>query len=124
MKRHKLESVDEFGRRALLSKIAEQKGYTYSTLNGLSLVSTGAVIGNNPNTVAKLLLGQLSTEKDIATTESIVNVIVRLTNYEQLVENIRPVLTAEGIILPTSPKIVSNQTGTSEWFRKLMQIVG
>ena len=124
MKRHKLESVDEFGRRALLSKIAEQKGYTYSTRNGLSLVSTGAVIGNNPNTVAKLLLGQLSTEKDIATTESIVNVIVRLTDYEQLVENIRPVLTAEGIILPTSPKIVSNQTGTPEWFRKLMQIVG
>lgn len=123
MKRRNTESVNDFSRRVLLAKLAEQKGCIYDTNTGLRDAKSGNLIGTDLNTVAKSLLGQMTTERDIATTESILNVIVKLTNYEQIVESVRPALKLEGVTLPKSEEIVSHKTGTVEWFRNMIEIV-
>lgn len=122
MKKHKNESTDDFGKRILLTKIAETKGYRYDVKKGLSDLKTGHFVTNNANVIAKTLLGQMTSEKDIATTESIVSVVSKLYNYNQLVEAAKSILAEEGIVLPESQKIESSQIGTVEWFRRMMQV--
>jgi hypothetical protein len=121
MKRYKIETAEDFGRRVLLTKIAEHKGYRYDPKKGLSDLQTGHFVTDNPNVIAKSLLGQMTNEKDIATMESIVAVISKLYNYEKLVEGARDLLKEEGLIIPEAQKLESYQTGTVEWFRKMMK---
>lgn len=122
MKKHKNESTDDFGKRILLTKIAESKGYRYDVKKGLSDLKTGHFVTDNANVIAKTLLGQMTSEKDIATTESIVSIVSKLYNYDQLVEAAKHILAEEGIELPESQKIESSQIGTVEWFRRMMQV--
>jgi hypothetical protein len=122
MKKHKSESIDDFGKRTLLTKIAETKGYRYDVKKGLSDLKTGHFVTDNANVVAKTLLGQMTSEKDLATTESIVSIISKLYNYDQLVEAAKPILAEQGITLPESQKIESSQIGTVEWFKRMMQV--
>lgn len=122
MKKHKNESTDEFGKRVLLSKIAESKGYKYDPKKGLSDLKTGHFVTDNVNVIAKTLLGQMTSEKDLATTESIVAVVSKLYNYDKLIEAVQPILSEEGIDLPESQIIESSMTGTVEWFRRMMQV--
>ena len=122
MKRYKTETVDDFGRRVLLTKIAENKGYKYDAKKGLCDLKTGHFVTDNPSVMAKTLLGQMTSEKDLMTTESIVSIITKLYNYDKIVEDARDILREEGIDLPESQKLESHQTGTVEWFKRMMQV--
>jgi hypothetical protein len=122
MKRYKTETAEDFGRRVLLTKLAETKGYKYDPKKGLSDLQTGHFVTDNPNVIAKNLLGQMTSEKDIATMESIVAVVSKLYNYDKLVESTKEILSVEGLEIPESQKLESYQTGTVEWFRKMSDI--
>jgi hypothetical protein len=124
MKRHKTETAEDFGRRVLLTKIAEYKGYSYDPKRGLSDLKTGHFVTDNANTMAKTLLGQMTSDKDLATMESIVSVISKLYNYDKLVEGARDLLKEQGLYLPEAQKLESHQTGTVEWFKRMMQVCG
>jgi hypothetical protein len=62
----------------------------------------------------------MSSNRDLATSESILNVIGKLYNYEKLVEMAKPILEEHDFQLPEQQKIESHQTGTVEWFRKMI----
>jgi hypothetical protein len=124
MKRHKTETAEDFGRRVLLTKIAEYKGYSYDPKRGLSDLKTGHFVTNSDNAMAKTLLGQMTSDKDLATMESIVSVISKLYNYDKLVEGARDLLKEQGLNLPEAQKLESHQTGTVEWFKRMMQVCG
>jgi hypothetical protein len=99
----------------LLKSIAEAKGLDYDQEQGLT---EDDVVIQDEHQIAKRLLGQMTSEKDMATVESIVNVIIKLPNYEKLVETARKELD-----LPTQPKLESHATGTPSWFRRMMDSV-
>jgi hypothetical protein len=122
MKRYKTESAEEFGRRVLLTKLAETKGYKYDVKRGLSDLKTGHFVTDNANVIAKNLLGQMTSEKDIATMESIVSVISKLYNYDKLVEAAKPLLSEQGLTIPEAQQLESYKTGTVDWFRKMSNI--
>lgn len=122
MKKLENETLEDFGRRVLLTKIAEHKGYKYDPKRGLSDSKTGQFVTDDENVIAKSLLGQMTGEKDIATMEGIVTVISKLYNYDKLVEGARDLLKEQGLDLPESQKLESFQTGTVEWFRRMSEI--
>jgi len=122
MKRHKTETAEDFGRRVLLTKIAEHKGYRYDPKRGLSDLKTGHFVTDNVNVMAKTLLGQMTSDKDLMTMESIVSVISKLYNYDKLIEGARDLLGEEGLTLPESQKLESHQTGTVDWFRRMSDL--
>lgn len=122
MKKHKNESTQEFGLRVLLTKIAESKGYKYDTKKGISDLKTGHFVTDNPTVIAKTLLGQMTSEKDLSTMESLVAVVSKLYNYEKLVEATKETLATEGLSIPEAQKLESHQTGTVEWFKRMMQV--
>lgn len=107
-------------RDSLLSSIAEAKGYTYAD-GKLASTETGAVTATESHEISKLLLGQMTTEKDIATVESILKIITKLPNYDLLVKTARPTLAEDGVTLPEVTSIESRQTGTVAWFRRMME---
>jgi hypothetical protein len=122
MKIHKNESAADFGRRVLLTLIAEHKGYKYDPKRGLTDRQTGHFVTDKANVMAKTLLGQMTTERDLETFESIINVVSKLYIYEKVAEQARPLLAEHQIELPESQKIESYQTGTVDWFRKLSNL--
>jgi hypothetical protein len=122
MKIHKNETAEDFGRRVLLTLVAEHKGYKYDSKKGLTDLHTGHFVTDNANVIAKNLLGQMTSEKDIETFESIVNVLSKLYIYEKVAEKARPFLSEHQINLPETQKIESYQTGTVDWFRKMSDI--
>lgn len=99
----------------LLSSIAEAKGLQYSSELGLV---EGEISITDNNQIAKRLLGQMTSDKDLATVESIVNVIIKLPNYEKLIETARKELE-----LPRQNTIESFQIGTVAWFRRMMEAI-
>lgn len=107
-------------RDSLLSSIAEAKGFVFSD-GELVNAKTGAVAAVEAHEIAKMLLGQMTTEKDIATVESILNVITKLPNYDTLVKGARATLAEDGVTLPDARSIESRQTGTVAWFRRMME---
>ena len=105
-------------RQELLASIAESKGYYYD--NGLVEKSSNNVMAVTEHEIAKVLLGQMTSEKDIATVESILSVISKLPNYDKLIESIKSELLAAGYTVPSAAQIESHQTGTPGWFRRMM----
>lgn len=120
MKKNKTETTNEFGTRVLLSRIAEHRGYVYNPVTGLVNIQSKTLVANDPHTVAKLLLGQMTTKDDLLTVESITNIISKLADYSAIVEPVKNVLLDEGIKIPETTGILSNKTGTVEWFRQMM----
>lgn len=106
-------------RDILLASIANARGMEW---NGTELVeaATLQLITNDPNSVAKKLLGLMTTASDIDTVETILNVITRVPDYDKLVESARDTLEQDGVILPESTKLITLKAGTPEWFRKMM----
>jgi len=104
----------------LLASLARHKGLKYSYKNGLIDESSGEAT-KDPNKIAKTLLGQMATPKHILTVEGILSVIRRLPDYDQMVAQAKETLSKKGIELPESEKIESYQTGTPEWFRRMME---
>lgn len=107
-------------RDSLLSSIAEVKGFKFDNGQLINL-ETDTVAAVEAHEISKALLGQMTTDKDIATVEAILNVITKLPNYEKLVKGARATLAEAGVILPEQSKIESFQTGTVAWFRRMME---
>jgi hypothetical protein len=110
-------------RHIILSSIANARGLKWSFQNGLVNRETNEIITKDPNEIAKKLLGQTATPKDLADPEAIVDYIIKLPNYEELVAKARENLEKEGIQLPQAGTVESYQPGTSAWFRKMIEIV-
>lgn len=108
-------------RHILLASIAKAKGMKWSFQNGLTSRDTGELISKDPNEIAKKLLGQMTSAKDLATVESILNVVQRLPDYETLVADARETLSKDGVTLPEAAQLESYATGTPSWFRRMME---
>jgi hypothetical protein len=109
-------------KQQLLAAIAEAKGYRYT--DKLVEKSTNTVVAVTEHETAKVLLGQMTTEIDLATVESILAVVSKLPNFDKLIETVAPMLELEGYTVPKLAKIESHQTGTPSWFRRMMDSVG
>jgi hypothetical protein len=110
-------------RHIILSSIANARGLKWSFQNGLVNRETNEVITKDPNEIAKKLLGQTATPKDLADPEAIIDYVIKLPNYEELVVKARENLEKEGIQLPQAGTVESYQPGTGAWFRKMIEIV-
>ena len=112
-------------RHILLSSIARARGLKYSPKFGLVDPETNEPIpgGDDWNKIAKDLLGQTATIKDIRSVESIINYIKKLPNYEDLIAAAQETLGRSGIELPKKEAIESYQPGTIGWMRKMIDIV-
>jgi hypothetical protein len=79
--------------------------------------------GNDWNQIAKDLLGQTATTKDIRSVDTILSYIKKLPNYEELVAGARETLGKQGIELPKANQLESYQPGSIGWMRSLIDIV-
>jgi hypothetical protein len=112
-------------RHILLSSIARARGMKYSPKFGLVDPETGEPIesGDDWNNIAKQLLGQTATVRDVRSVENIINYIKKLPNYEELVAAARETLGRSGIELPQKEAVESFQPGSIGWMRKMIDIV-
>lgn len=104
----------------LIKAIAEAKGFYYD--NGLVDKETSKVVAVTKHEIAKTLLGQMTTESDLSSVESILKVIAKLPNFDKLISEARKPLEEAGYTVPESAKIESYQTGTASWFRRMMDL--
>lgn len=112
-------------RHILLSSIARARGMKYSPKSGLVDPETNEPLpnGDDWNAIAKQLLGQTATVKDIRSVESIINYIKKLPNYEELIAAAKETLGRSGIELPKKEAVESYQPGTIGWMRQMIEIV-
>lgn len=110
-------------RHVILASIAKARGMKWSFQNGLVNRETNEVISRDPNEIAKKLLGQTATSKNLEDPEAIIDYIIKLPNYEELVADARETLGKEGVSLPEANKLESYTPGTGAWFRKMIEIV-
>jgi len=112
-------------RHILLSSIARARGLKYSPKFGLVNPDTNETIpdGDDWNVIAKKLLGQTATVKDIRNVENIIAYIRKLPNYEELISAARETLGKSGIELPKNEALESYQPGTIGWMRRMIDIV-
>ena len=112
-------------RHILLSSIARARGMKYSPKFGLVDPETNEpqLGGDDWNTIAKKLLGQTATIKDIRSVETIINYIKKLPNYEELIAAAQETLGRSGIELPKKEAVESFQPGSIGWMRKMIDLV-
>lgn len=110
-------------RHIVLSSIARAKGLKYSPKFGLVDPNTDEVISDDWNTIAKELLGQTATIKDIQSVDGIINYIKKLPNYEELISAARETLGRYDIDLPQKEAFESFQPGSIGWMRKIIDLV-
>lgn len=112
-------------RHILLSSIARAKGMKYSPKMGLVDPETNEPMpnGDDWNVIAKQLLGQTATVKDIRSVDNIINYIKKLPNYEELVAAARETLGKQGINLPESNKLEHYTPNSPSWMRQIMDMI-
>jgi hypothetical protein len=113
-------------RHIVLSSIARSKGIKYSPKFGLIDPETNEPLpdGDDWNSIAKILLGQTASVKDIKNVNTILDYIIKLPNYEELVAAARETLDREGVKLPNKTNAVETYTpGSIGWMRKIIDIV-
>lgn len=110
-------------RHIILASIAKAKGMKWSFQNGLMNRETNETLTKDPREIAKKLLGLSATEKNLDDPESIIDYIIKLPNYEELVKDARETLGKEGVELPTANQLESFQPGSRAWFRKMIEVV-
>lgn len=112
-------------RHILLSSIARARGMKYSPKSGLVDPATNEPLpnGDDWNSIAKQLLGQTATIKDIRSVEAIINYIKKLPNYEELIAAAQETLGRSGIELPKKEAVESYQPGTIGWMRQMIDII-
>jgi hypothetical protein len=110
-------------RHVILASIANARGMKWSFQNGLVNRETNEVITKDPNEIAKKLLGQTATPKDLNDPEAVIDYIIKLPNYEELIADARTTLEKEGVKLPEAGKVESYTPGTGAWFRKMIEVV-
>lgn len=110
-------------RHIILASIARVRGMKWSANNGLMSGDGKELVSKDGNEIAKKLLGQTATIKDLQDPEAIIDYIIKLPNYEELVADARETLGREGVKLPEAGKVESYQPGTGAWFRKMIEVV-
>lgn len=110
-------------RHIILASIARAKGMKWSFQNGLMTGDGKDLITKDPNEIAKKLLGQTATVKNLQDPEAIIDYIIKLPNYEELVKDARETLGREGVQLPVANALESYQPGTSAWFRRMIEVI-
>lgn len=110
-------------RHILLSSIASAQGMKWSPNTGLLDRATNELITDDPNQIAKTLLGQTATAKDVSTFKAVVDYVRKLPKYEELVADARETLAKAGIELPKAGAVESFQPGSIGWMRSLIDIV-
>lgn len=112
-------------RHILLSSIARARGMKYSPKFGLVDPETNEPVDNGDdwNVIAKQLLGQTATTKDIRSVESIVNYIKKLPNYEELIAAAEETLGRSGIELPKKEALEHYTPNSPSWMRRIIDIV-
>ena len=110
-------------RHIILSSIARARGMKWSANNGLMSGDGKELVSKDGNEIAKKLLGQTATVKNLSDPEAIIDYVIKLPNYEELVGDARETLGREGIKLPQAGKIESFTPGSGAWFRKMIEVV-
>lgn len=110
-------------RHQVMSSIARARGMKYSPKFGLMDAETNEVITDDWNTIAKMLLGQTATVKDLRSVESIIDFIKKLPNYDELVAAARETLAKSGLELPQKEALEHYTPNSPSWMRKIMDIV-
>ena len=110
-------------RHIILSSIAKVRGMKWSPNNGLMSGDGKELISKDTNEIAKKLLGQTATVKNLQDPEAIIDYVIKLPNYEELVADARETLGREGVKLPVAGKIESFTPGSGAWFRKMIEVI-
>ncbi len=110
-------------RHIILASIARVRGMKWSANNGLMSGDGKELVSKDGNEIAKKLLGQTATVKDLQDPEAIIDYVIKLPNYEELVADARETLGREGVKLPEAGKVESFTPGTGAWFRKMIEVV-
>jgi len=112
-------------RHIVLSSIARARGFKYSPKFGLLHGDTNEPVenGDDWNIIAKQLLGQTATVKDIKSVDAIIAYIIKLPNYDELVAGARETLGKQGIELPVKEAFESYVPGSNAWMRRMINIV-
>jgi hypothetical protein len=110
-------------RHMILSSIAKAKGMKWSFQNGLMNRETNEIITKDPNEIAKKLLGLTATVKNLVDPEAIIDYIIKLPNYEELVASARVDLERDGVHLPKAGTVESYAPGSGAWFRRMIEVV-
>jgi len=82
-------------RAILLASIAKARGMKWSYKYGLVSRETNKVISNNPDEIAKILIG--GTRKDLASVETIIAQAKKNNDYEALVADARETFSKDGL---------------------------
>ncbi len=112
-------------RHIVLSSIARARGFKYSPKFGLLHGDTNEPVenGDDWNVIAKQLLGQTASTKDIKSVDGIIAYIIKLPNYDELVAGARETLGKQGIELPVKEAFESYIPGSNAWMRRMINIV-
>ncbi len=112
-------------RHIVLSSIARARGFKYSPKFGLLHGDTNEPVenGDDWNVIAKQLLGQTASTKDIKSVDGIIAYIIKLPNYDELVAGARETLGKQGIELPVKEAFESYVPGSNAWMRRMINIV-
>ena len=87
----------------VLASVARGRNLKFSPKFGVVDPNNGdAVVADDWNEIAKILLGTTATEKDTRTVESIIAYIKKLPEYEDLVKAARDSLAKDNKTLPES----------------------
>ena len=87
-------------RMILISSIAKAQGYKFSSGAGLVDRITNQTISKNPDEIAKTLMGDSATAKDMDSVETIIAKIKTDPNYENLIKDARENFEKNGLELP------------------------
>jgi hypothetical protein len=110
-------------RHIILASIAKARGMKWSFQNGLVNRETNEMITKDPNEIAKRLLGQTASPKNLEDPETIIDYIIKLPNYDELVKDARETLGKEGVKLPEANTVESYRPGSGAWFRRMIEVV-
>jgi hypothetical protein len=110
-------------RHIILSSIARSRGMKWSANNGLMSGDGKELVSKDGNEIAKKLLGQTATIKDLQDPEAVIDYIIKLPNYEELIADARETLGREGVQLPKAGKVESYTPGTNAWFRRMIEVI-
>lgn len=113
-------------RHIVLSSIARARGLKWSPKFGILNGDTNEPVpgGKDWNQIPKLLLGPSATRRDIRTVDSILDYIIKLPEYQDLVSAARETLGRQGIELPVRESLGEALTpGSAAWMRRMLNLM-